>query len=266
MTIICDDGSTDGTTEYLQQYFPEVILLQGDGNLWWSAGINKCVEKALALCNEGDYILTINNDVVVSENYLEQKIQSAFLHPNSIIGSLCLFKHDPKKIETSAHIMDWKKARSYALTRFGEQLSSKHRGIVEVTHVCAKGVLIPCKVFKKIGLYDAKYFPQYQSDTDFTLRAHKAGYKILLDYDSRVFSEVNRQNIGIDGSKITMRSFVSTFRGRYSLNNYWVLKNFAEKHFSLRKRRYLAKTYFFIIGGYLRRLLSQLFFNRSDRV
>ena len=41
--VICDDGSTDGTGEYLSTHHPDVTVIQGNGQLWWTAGINKCV-------------------------------------------------------------------------------------------------------------------------------------------------------------------------------------------------------------------------------
>ena|SRR5438105_5524438 len=65
--IVIDDGSKDNTTHYLQENFPEVILLKGDGNLWWTGAINLGVEVALS---EGaDYILTLNNDTLPAFDY-----------------------------------------------------------------------------------------------------------------------------------------------------------------------------------------------------
>ena len=45
--IIVDDRSTDGTREMINSEFPEIILLKGDGNLWWTRAINLGVKYAL---------------------------------------------------------------------------------------------------------------------------------------------------------------------------------------------------------------------------
>lgn len=37
--IVFDDGSTDGTFEMIKKKYPEIILLKGDGNYWWSKSI-----------------------------------------------------------------------------------------------------------------------------------------------------------------------------------------------------------------------------------
>ena len=49
--VICDDGSTDDTYEYLVTKHPEVVVLKGNGHLWWTAGINKCVRYVLNNCH-----------------------------------------------------------------------------------------------------------------------------------------------------------------------------------------------------------------------
>ncbi len=58
--IIIDDGSTDNTSEMLKNEFPEVHVIIGDGNFWWTRSINLGVKYVLE--NKGDYILLLNND------------------------------------------------------------------------------------------------------------------------------------------------------------------------------------------------------------
>ena len=86
--IVCDDGSTDNTTEIIKEKFSGVILLKGDGNLWWAGAINECLKYALYHGKKNDYILLLNNDLVVKENYLENLVKSA--KPGKVLGSIAV--------------------------------------------------------------------------------------------------------------------------------------------------------------------------------
>lgn len=212
----------------------------------------------LQAANQEDYVLTINNDVVLDERYVEQKIARAKEYPEAIIGSLCLFKDNPDLIETSGLVWDRKKKTNRSLTRIGQSLSSEHSGVIAVTHLCGKGVLIPVEIFRAIGLYDAKNFPQYHADSDFTLRAHESGYRVMIDFDSKVYSDINRRNLGWTGSNLSVLEFIKTFNGPYSLNNPRIIWKFAKKHFQGYAPIFLVKTLTFTVGGFMLRYISQI--------
>lgn len=254
--IVCDDGSTDGTAEYLRLNYPEVAVLPGTGNLWWTGGINVCVRHALEICSEGDYILTINNDVTIDPHYLQQKMARAEEYPSTIIGSLCMFMNDPTLIETSGIVVDFDKCRLSPVTKTAEKRSAKHVGVMDVTTLPGKGVLIPVEVFRKIGLYDEKNLPHYHADTDLILMAYEAGYRVLLDYDSVIYSDVNYKNMTIPSEMMTIGNILKTFRGPYSHNNYSIIRSFAKKHFGRKWKQYLIKKYIRIIGGLTIRYLA----------
>ena len=86
--FVVDDGSTDGTGEAVKNNFPEVELIKGDGTLHYAAGTNRGIEAALEW--KPDYIVTMNDDSVFHEEFLQRLMRTAEENPHSIVGSLLL--------------------------------------------------------------------------------------------------------------------------------------------------------------------------------
>ena len=82
ITIIVDDGSTDGTERKIKDRYPEVIILKGTGSLWWAGSTNLGVKYALDHGRDGDYVYTINNDTVLSAETLDCLVDSAQKNPH----------------------------------------------------------------------------------------------------------------------------------------------------------------------------------------
>ncbi len=179
--IIVDDGSTDGTSEMIQSQFSEVILLKGDGNLWWTAATNLGVKYAL---NHGaSYILTLNNDTIASNNFIEKMIYWAEKTPDSLLGAFAVDINSKRPVY-GGEIINWWSASYKSLLNVISP-DSWH-GLHEVTHFPGRGLFIPSKVFEKIGLYDEINFPHYVADYDFTHKAKRAGFKIFCNYDAKL--------------------------------------------------------------------------------
>ncbi len=179
--IVVDDGSTDGTDEMIQEQFPEVILLHGDGNLWWTGATNLGVRYALN--QRAEYIMTLNDDTIAPSDFLEKMIYWAEKKPKALLGAFLLDAKTKKPVYGGA-IINWKLANSIAL--LDTLKPEDQHGLHEVTHFPGRGLLIPAEVFHKIGLYDAKRFPQAAADYDFTHRAVRAGYRIFCNHDAKL--------------------------------------------------------------------------------
>lgn len=190
--LIADDGSTDGTAQVLAERYPYVVRLQGDGNLWWSGATNLGV--CYALEHGFDYVLTINNDTRVSPEFLTHLWETATANPRSLVGSRINFLDEPAKVWHAGGFLRWS---WLGISRLESECGLDECVVlarkpnprpVEVLTGC--GTLVPIQCYREIGLYDARFLPQYHADTDFILRAAKHGYRALVDLRAVIWNDV----------------------------------------------------------------------------
>jgi len=181
-TIIIDDGCTDGTAEMVESEFPEVILLREKGDLWWTAATNIGVKYALKQDNVS-YIMTLNDDTLPQEDFIEKMLLSAKNNPDALFGAFTIDADTGKPLFGGKN-MDWSRCAIRKLIT--EPLKEEYTGLHEVNVFPGRGLLIPKKVFTDIGFYDEKNFPQTVADDDFAFRATNFGYKIYCNYDARI--------------------------------------------------------------------------------
>ncbi len=179
--VVVDDGSSDGTSENILSMYPDVHVIKGDGNLWWTGGINEGAKYALS--KKADYVLSLNNDTLTYPDYLEQLILAAKKKPKSLIGSLAVNPKNDENIHAAGFIKWYSDSYIDLLSVLNEK---EKKGIHEVDFFPGRGLLIPVDVFGAIGLFDQKNFPHYMADYDFTLRAKKKGYKIYCCFEARL--------------------------------------------------------------------------------
>ncbi len=95
----------------IEEEFPDVILLKGDGNLWWTGATNLGVEYALTQAGQDDYILTLNDDTIVISAYLQTLLDAALNHPNSLIGSISVSSEDESTVVDAGVRINWLTAK-----------------------------------------------------------------------------------------------------------------------------------------------------------
>ena len=240
-----DDGSTDGTDRMLADEFPEVEVVTGDGNLFWTAAVNRGITRALAL--GATRVMTLNNDVVVDPRFVEQMLLDAGPLPQRRAG---------RPGAGRGHRRAGLRGRTAELPHqypprpAGRAARDRRHGLHEVTYLPGRGLLIPKAVIDKVGLFDEKRLPHYLADFDYTSVARRAGFPNYCNYDARLstYPEESGQTITRKG-----RSLKGYYQHLFSIRGGGNLVNFT--HFALKNcpAPYLP---YFLLNGYVRRLVG----------
>lgn len=159
--IIVDNGSTDGTVEYLKSLNGIKLILNNE-NLGFSKGNNQGINIA-----EGEYIGFLNNDILLSPNWFEEcekvfeKNVAAFVSPRQI-----LLRHENTNEKDYLKYFSEKKYSAPYEKSFDECVFS-----------C---VITKRSVLDKIGTFDESYTQAFFEDNDFKYRAIEAGFGVFV--------------------------------------------------------------------------------------
>ena len=175
--VLVDNNSTDGSFEAAKINFSKIVFIKNSQNLGFSAGNNVGIKYALE--RGADYILLLNYDVETERGFLAPLVEAMEKDKNIGISSPLILESDKRTVWFSGGKINWlamkteHKKNNITQNYFGSDYISG----------CA--MLIKKEVFKKIGLLDEDYFLYYE-DADFSCRAKKAGYKLLVSPKSRI--------------------------------------------------------------------------------
>src|SRR5262249_10101950 len=73
--VVSDSGSTDETCDVIRQEFSWVHIVHGNSDWWWTKATNEGIKYALIRAATYHYIMTLNNDVAVPDNYISEMVR-----------------------------------------------------------------------------------------------------------------------------------------------------------------------------------------------
>lgn len=194
---LVDDGCTDGTGEMVSTVFPEVVVIQGSGSLFWAGGMRAAMNAALE--HGYDYYLWLNDDTMLVDSAVSQLIETARRvesgsGPSIIVGSVC----DPQSEELSYG--------GFASTKRSLDLRLLHPTGDDLACDTFNGncVLISQPVVDVLGNISTE-FSHSMGDIDYGMRAAKMGIRSWVAPGMVGTCEPNRNKHNWANPKLSLR-------------------------------------------------------------
>ena len=185
--IVVDNGSTDGSADFVSKTFPSVRLLSLPTNLGFGGGSNAGFRAA-----KNDIVVLLNSDMRVEPDFLAPLLEG-FRDPEVFAVSCQIFFSDPNKIreETGLTQAWWQDG--------GLRVRHRIDSTIQELYPCFYGGGGSCafdrRKFLEFGGFDRLLEPFYLEDTDLGFMAWKRGWKVLYQPHSKVYHE-HRGTIG----------------------------------------------------------------------
>jgi GT2 family glycosyltransferase len=179
--LVVDNGSTDGSVEFIRQNFPCVRILALDHNYGFTGGNNRGVAAVRT-----DTVVLLNNDMIVDRGFL-RPLLDGFSDPSVFAVTSQIFFHDASRRREETGKTRARFERGFFYLWHDEiELDDHAPEAIPVFWAGGGSCAIDRNKYVAIGGFDSLYHPFYVEDTDLSYQAWKRGWKCLLATGSRV--------------------------------------------------------------------------------
>ena len=187
--IVVDNASSDGSIEYINDHYPELILIQNEKNLGFAAAVNQGI-----MISSSEYIFLLNNDVELEPDCISNLIKCIEKDRNIFAVSSKMVQYtDRSKMDDAGDeytIFGWTR-------KVGDGKSPDlYNAERETFSACAGAALYRKSILDEIGYFDGNFFA-YMEDVDISYRARIRGYKCVYCPEAVVY----HLGSGTSGSK-----------------------------------------------------------------
>ena len=181
--IIVDNGSNDGSVEYIKDNYSEFTLIQNQKNLGFATAVNQGIKSSNA-----EYVFLLNNDTE-----LEVECVSKLL--NCIDKDENIFGVSSKMIQNQDRNLIDDAGDEYTLLGYTKKVGNNrstelYQSKREIFSACAGAALYRRNIFDIIGYFDENFFA-YMEDVDISYRARIYGFKCVYCPEAVVYHDVS---------------------------------------------------------------------------
>jgi len=218
--IVADGGSTDGTQDAIKREYPDVVLLCGAKELWWTGAMRIGIEYALRhRASDEDAVLMMNNDTLIDPRYVETLVRVS-RERKAAVGGLIVDSRDPSHIVDAGELIDWEHYTFPVKTTVepGEIFYD------QIDLLSGRGTLVPMGMILQAGNVNAEVFPHYIADCEFFCRLRRHGFRLGVSYEAVVLANVAETGLFLRSSRLKVREawdLLFSERSIENMRNHW---------------------------------------------
>lgn len=183
--IVVDNGSVDGSNEYVEQNYPQIKLIKLTSNHGFTGGVNVGIKEAIKTNQE--FVALFNNDAIADKNWLEDLVTAMGDHKKVGIVTGKFMRNDKKHLDSTG---DFLTTRGLPFPRGRNEVDKGQYDNSNYVFGATGGAsLYRVRMLKQIGLFDEKFFAYFE-DVDISFRAQLAGWKVYYEPKAIAYHEV----------------------------------------------------------------------------
>lgn len=176
--ILADDCSTDLTVQ-IEKIVKNIQVVKPLENCRFLKNCNFAAKEA-----RGEYILFLNNDTQVQENWLEPLVALLDKHPEVGMTGAKLVYPDGRLQEAGGIL--WKDGSAWNFGNGNNPALPEYSYVKEADYISGAAIMIRVDLWRRLGGFDERFAPAYCEDSDIAFEVRRAGYKVLFQPKSVV--------------------------------------------------------------------------------
>ena len=225
---VVEAGDSQKTTDLLAPIPGKNInVINVPESTFWTSAMSIGIDQIATVAKPTDIIICFNNDIMLPDEIVEDIIEKITNDNHLVISPLSVSPHDGRVIATGVKVKNWYLGINE--TPFKEQKFDKISAsdLIEVDYLTQRFMAFQARLIFEAGNYNCKWLPHYGGDYEFTFRAKKSGYNVVIDPAKKVHIDETATGLNSKYRKLTLSQRLNSLFSIRSNNNIWKTMKFS---------------------------------------
>ena len=202
--IVVDDGSDDGSFEMIRESVSEAVQIRGEGKWWWGGSLQQGYQWLKKNVPGEEFLLIINDDSIIESDFLQTGIDILKENPKTLLLAEA-YSMQTKKLIDKGVFFDFKNFKIHMAQ------SSE-----EINCMSTRGLFLRVSDLIELRGFKNNLLPHYYSDYEFTIRAGRKGYKLMVSDKLKLWMNEASTGIGLIADRSPSAYLKNYFSKKYT--------------------------------------------------